>query len=312
MRSAVEEAVRALDFYSDAELGTPLACLAADLGITGTAGAGGGAANGAEDRDVALCAALARLNLAAEKDALMLFPIAIAALFVAPQWQKSVYLPKLEAFSNNEHLIQLALWKLSSSFFILAGAAAGTSEGVSGAGDGNAPEGESHNSEGDDGTAAGATASGMSNTTVDESVAVNHQMLVRNRYKRYVERYVAVAAQILLIRREADIPVNSTPHPPYRAMSTMLDTFVAMCPALVRGTLEKYLPHALLHADLVDISLGKQRIMDKMSSFTHPVYTSLSSNDAVAAAAGGATTAAGINATNNTNTGEGVAAGDEI
>ena len=247
VQNVVRDAVNALDFYSEPELGGALACLAADLGIP------------AEERDSALCSALLRLNLTADKEVLHLLPPMAAALFVCDKWEKSLYLPTHAAFENNEHCIQFALSKLFASFFALASMVQDTTESA--------------------GPLSGSILG--SYQSLDASVEgqdklqkVAKRLIVRDKYKHYVERYLRISAQTILVQRENEAKQEGkqkcSAQVPHRCMSIALEYFVTLCPVVARGTLEKYLPNYLVHADLVDVSLGRQKAADALRVFTHP------------------------------------------
>ena len=73
------------------------------------------------EKDLSLCATLARLDLVSDqKESLHLFPSAAATLFLSDKWEKSIYLPQYEAYMNNEHCIQIALSKLFSTLYTLS------------------------------------------------------------------------------------------------------------------------------------------------------------------------------------------------
>jgi hypothetical protein len=280
IHTAVRTALGSLDLYGEAELVTPLACLAADMGISaasgaaavafgmgttaaavgggvggagsGASGGAGGGAGGEDDRDLALTAALAKLNLTNNKAVLYLLPAAAAALFVSDKWDHSAYLPKLEAFENNEHCIQIAASKLFSSFFALV----------------NSPVGPAYDPQGDIEFIAGPPLARLE----EEAGKLTKRLAVRDRYKHYVERYLCISAQTLLVQREAESRQKSSysqAQAPYRCLSILLEYFVSLSPIVSRGTLEKYFPNYLIHADLVDVSLGKQRSRDTLRGFSH-------------------------------------------
>lgn len=238
IKSALHNGVDAMDFYTEPQLGTALACVAADMGIPDG------------ERDIALCAALTRTNLASDKDVLNLFPIAAAALFVSEKWEKSHYLPRLEAFENNEHCIQFALAKLFSCFFTLYSSTLGQD-----------PKDIPDNISIPD-----------SETDADAPVEVKKvatRLATRDKYKQYVERYLRVSAQTLLVQRDGEVSKRAASQSPHRSMSLMLDYFTGLCPVVEPGTLEKYLPNYLVRADRLDVYLGKQKAADGLRPFAH-------------------------------------------
>lgn len=243
LQSALRDGVDAMDFYTEPQLGTALACLASDMGIS------------SEERDLALCAALTKTNLAGDKEILNLFPAAAAALFVSDKWEKAHYLPRLEAFDNNEHCIQVALVKLFSCFFTLYSSNLGQ---------------EQH----DPAESTGSVASVEEQNELGEVKKVAKRLVVRENYKHYVERYLRIASQTLLVQREGEVHKKASAQAPHRCMSLMLEYFTSMCATVEPGSLERYLPNYLVHADRMDVSLGKQKTADALRAFTHAAAAS--------------------------------------
>lgn len=251
MQKALQSAVSSIDLQCEPALSLSLACIAADMGLS------------SEDCDLSLTASLCKLDILQDKEVLFLLPNLAAALFASEKWERSQYLPSLEAFENNEHLIQRALIKLFDVFFTIAhtslsaeardplDALAGGAGGQVGfaVGDAEEEEQQSHH-----------------------SGKVCPRLTMRDRYKQYVARYVRIAAQTLLVQRENEGKIPHQRHTaqlPHRSMTAALEYFTIHCPAVERGTLERYLPNYLLHADLVDVSLGRQRTADHLRAFTH-------------------------------------------
>lgn len=241
MQSVLRDAVTSLDFYSEPQLGASLACLAGDLGIP------------SDERDMALCSALLRLNLSTDKEVLQLLPPMAAALFVCDKWEKSLYLPTHAAFENNEHCIQLALSKLFSSFFVLA----------------SLTQDDSGPSDPLSGSILGTYHSGGQSEGAEGLQKVAKRLIVRDKYKQYVERYLRISAQTILVQRENEVKQKGQAQVPHRCMSIALEYFVTLCPVVQRGTLEKYLPNYLVHADQVDVTLGRQKTSDPLRAFSH-------------------------------------------
>ncbi|KAJ1418830.1 hypothetical protein B484DRAFT_400362, partial [Ochromonadaceae sp. CCMP2298] len=167
-----------------------------------------------------------------------------ATLFASAVYDHSTYLPRIGAFEGNEHLVQVALAKLFSVFFKLGGLG-GLNTGVGG----------------DDEGGKGAVGVGV-------GVVANRQQ-ERERYQTYVEQYVRFSSQILLKQRE-EVQGAKGGLRPTRTMGAMLEYFTTLCPVTTRGCLDRSLPNSLLHADLVDVTLGRQRHADKLGTFQHP------------------------------------------
>jgi hypothetical protein len=242
MQAALQSGAESLDFYCEPVLSQALACVAADLGIP------------SEDCDLALAAALTKLNLSADKEVLQLLPTVAAALFVSDKWEKAVFLPKLSAFENNEHCVQVALVRLFSAFFLLSQTTLGAEHS-------------------DPLEALAAPAEPAVGQEADEAGVpkVAKRLAVRDRYKAYVERYLRIAAQTLLVQRENEHKAaKHAPQLPHRSMTIALEFFTSICPIAGRGSLEKYLPNYLIHSDVLDVSLGKQKTADQLKAFVHP------------------------------------------
>jgi hypothetical protein len=246
MQSALQAGAESVDYYCAPTLASSLACLASDLGIP------------SEDCDLALAAALTKLNLSADRDMLDLLPVVAAALFVSDKWERAVYLPGLGAFENNEHCIQVALGRLFSSFFLLSQTPLGGTEGD------------------DPLDALGSSQQVEGENTAEESVRkVSKRLTLRARYQAYVDRYLRVSAQTLLVQRETEGKAGKyAPQLPHRSMTIALEYFVSVCPAAGCGALEKYLPNYLIHSDVLDVSLGRQKTAEQLRAFAHPALTS--------------------------------------
>lgn len=245
MQNVVRDAVNALDFYSEPDLGGALACLATDLGIP------------AQEQDMALCSALLRMNFTSDKEVLHLLPPMAAALFVCSKWEKSVYLPTHAAFESNEHCIQVALSKLFACFFTLSSMV---------------PDSAEPSADPLSGSILGSYHSAVEQSQ-DTLQKVSKRLAVRDKYKHYVERYLRISAQTILVQRENESKLEGkqkgSAQVPHRCMSIVLEYFVTLCPVVQRGTLEKYLPNNLVHADLMDVSLGRQKAGEILRVFTH-------------------------------------------
>ena len=245
MQAALSSAVSSLDTYAEPSLALPLVCIASDMGIESA------------DSDLALTAALMKLDLGNDKEVLHLLPCVAAAVFVSEKWERSNYLPKLCAFENNEHCIQDALVKLFGSFFILSQTSL-------------SPDGR---------LAAENTKGKVTDTSFNhdmedeggvENKKVSKPLAVRERYKAYVERYLRISAQTLLVQRENEGKDKKyTVQLPHRSMTQSLEYFTVLCPIVSRGTLEKYFPNYLIHSDALDVSLGRQKTSDHLKNFTH-------------------------------------------
>lgn len=236
------------------ELCTPLASLASSMGISSSSStilcdreAMGGRT--VADRDLDLCWALARLDLASNshyKEELLLLPAAASALFVCDRWEKAavMYLPQFEAFQNNEHCIQVALSRLLPAFFVLSTCNLGQL-----------------NIDGSD---------SYDEQKSDQAKKLSSHQTARDDSRSYVERYLSLSAQALLTQREIEASSSST-HFPHRSMSVLLEYFVSLCPSDVihRGMLEKHFTNYLAHSDLVDVSLGRHKHSHTLHPFVH-------------------------------------------
>ena len=198
--AVVEVGLGSLDSWAEgaAPLVTPLACLAADLGVPVAAGDGG--------RDLALCAALARAQLdpVVDKEAMLLLPVAAAALLASDgsHWDRSSFHMRLGVFENNEHCTQLALARLLPCFYTLLSAAQGA-----------------RTIDIPDEVFADGALEGVGEGPLTE----------RQRCQLYLERYLRVGAQTLLLLRTADTPSGSSS---LRSLCLLLELFVtyASCP----------------------------------------------------------------------------------
>lgn len=253
MQSALQAGAESLDYCCAPTLALPLACVAADLGLP------------LADCDLALAAALTKLDLSADPDVLDLLPVVAAALFVSEKWERTSYLSTLGAFENNEHCIQMALTRLFTAFFLLRHTALGGHE-----------ESDPLDAIGGGGGAASeyGDAEGSVDLSRDGVRKVCKRLSVRDRYHHYVERYLRIAAQTLLVQRENETKASKhAPQLPHRSMTIALEYFAALNPGVGRGALEKYLPNYLIHSDVLDVSLGRHRAADQLRPFVHPAAT---------------------------------------
>lgn len=69
-------------------------------------------------------------------------------------------------------------------------------------------------------------------------------------------KFVEMASHVLVMLRNFESE-ESNKDKPLRAMVFLLELFVRFSPTVNRGTLEKFLPYALIHDCQVDIALGK-------------------------------------------------------
>ena len=180
LHHTVSSVMETFNFWADLDLSSPLSCLASSLGIT-------------EECDLALVTFLNQMNLKPEElQALTLFPTAAAALFVSDRWLKSVYIPPIEAFGDNEHIIPFATAKLSVCFHALI-------------------------------TLHDVQAKSFE-TSVYTMPMTNKIYEEQQKFKLYADQYLRVAAQVLLSSRATE--VDKSPHLPYRAMGLMLESFI--------------------------------------------------------------------------------------
>lgn len=265
------------------ELCAPLASLASSMGISSSSStilcdreaAMGGRA--VADRDLDLCWALARLDLASSshyKEELLLLPAAASALFVCDRWEKAgaMYLPQFEAFQNNEHCIQVALSRLLPVFFVLSTCNLG---------------GQLHTDGGSSSSSHDEQKSATDQAAKKKLFSCCHQA-DRDDYRSYVERYLSLSAQALLTQREIEASSSSSHsssnthiHFPHRSMSALLEYFVSLCPSDVvhRGMLEKHFTNYLAHSDLVDVSLGRHKHSHALRPFAHRSSSSAQEED---------------------------------
>lgn len=255
MQNAVQSGVESLDFYCEPALGLSLACIAADLGIP------------CEDGDLALTAALSKLSAVADKEVLQLMPSLAAALFVCDKWERAVYLPRLGAFENNEHCIQVALSKLLGCFFLLSQTSLGADQ--------------RDPLDAMDGAEASASQYPDAGDAGEQGKKVCKRLAVRDRYKAYVERYLRISAQTLLVQRETESKVVQK-HAvvlPHRSMTLALEYFTSLSPTVDCAMLERFLPNYLVHSDVLDVSLGRHKTADHLRVFTHPVAAQADNHD---------------------------------
>jgi hypothetical protein len=219
-----------------ADLLAPLACLASSLGQV-------------DELDLSLFAFVSQLKLKPEDiQALRLFPVAAASLFVSEQWTRSAFIPQVEAFNDNEHAMQFATAKLMTCFYSLL-------SGVP------SPPAGKDDEEND--SAAARYVVPLINKVHEE----------KSKFLAYLSRYLNIAAQTLLTLRSNE--QEKSLHFPYRAMSLMLDFFVRHCTGSVvdLGMLERVFPNSITHASLLDIAMGKQLYMDSARPFNHAAQT---------------------------------------
>jgi hypothetical protein len=132
------------------------------------------------------------------------------------------------------------------------------------------------------GMGMGTSGGGGDDEGADEGAGVvNRQEREKEGYQQYVEQYVRISSQMLLKQREGTEggTGGSRGHRPTRTMGAMLEYFTTLCPITARGSLERCMPNSLLHADLVDISLGRQRKGDKLGTFTHTHHPASASDE---------------------------------
>lgn len=224
LHHTVCDALETFNPWADLDLTSPLACLASSLGIT-------------EEIDLSLLSFVNQMNLKPEElQILTLFPTAAAALFVSDRWLKSVYIPPIEAFGDNEHIVPFATAKIAMCFHALL-----TLHDVQ-------PK--------------------SFETSVYSMPRVNKISEEEQKFKLYVDQFLCIASQILLSSRATE--VDRSPHLPYRAMGLMLELFIRHCPAVDHGHLESRFPNSLITAGLLEISLGKQTYNDSLGTFSHP------------------------------------------
>lgn len=110
-------------------LATVLAAAAGTVHLTGNralaaplyslcGAAGRPSASGSVCNDAALCAALeGTISGEVEEQVFALFPVACAAVFAAPAWARSSYLPEHDVYEDNAHLMPLSVSTLVCAFF---------------------------------------------------------------------------------------------------------------------------------------------------------------------------------------------------
>lgn len=228
--SAVSSVRESVLPFGDTSVSIPLYTLSVDLG-----------ANPAID--LGLAASIASLIKSQEPSIsarnLALFPAAAAAIFASESWENTDYILSYEAFERNEHCMIFAISKLVTCFFgdeSLFGAAA---------------------------SAEAKTSSSSSGGDVSRTSGING---VGN-LQLMAEAYLRMSSQVLLTLRSVEL--TAYPTRPLRGMCLLLELFVRFSPAADRRSLEKYLPYSLLHASLVEISLGKHTAAEALGAFTH-------------------------------------------
>jgi hypothetical protein len=96
--------------------------------------------------------------------------------------------------------------------------------------------------------------------TPDKAVGANTREMVKTISTKFIE----MASHVLVMLRNFESE-ESHKEKPLRAMVFLLELFVRFSPAVNRGTLEKFLPYALIHDCHVDIALGKTCYTDSFS-----------------------------------------------
>jgi hypothetical protein len=236
----------AIDVWPDQLFASSLSCLATDLGILSS------------NFDLSLTASIFKFGFTAEEiELLRLFPVAAACSFFSSKWSKAEYIPELEAFANNEHCMQFAYAKLFLAFFSITTTYSRIAD-------------ESQlffdkSSLNQQNASIGSNVSLVNNLPVKY---LSKSVYVQTEYKRYVDTYLRLSSQLLLQAKHAEI--QSTPHPPYRAMCVMLEYFLKLSSGVVEiDAIDKYLSHDLIRSSLLDISLGKIRFEDTLGTFSH-------------------------------------------
>jgi hypothetical protein len=195
--------------------------------------------------DTALAQALRPLVATPEeKNLFTLLPVAFASAFMSPYWTSNGnYLPAFEAFRGNQHCLALTIAKFLTSFV--------------------------------------DTSSPLTNESRPSSMPRRKMTLADNgstlsvALREAADTFLELSSNVILamrIHEETGGYMDRT----LRPMSAILELFVRSFPLMDRHCLEKYFPYAHIHANQMDIAMGKIKGSDNINHGVQMILTATS------------------------------------
>jgi hypothetical protein len=193
--------------------------------------------------DTALAQALRPLiSTPEDKTLFTLLPVAFASAFMSPYWTTNGnYLSAFEAFRGNQHCLALTISKFFTTFI----------ESSSGSNEGRP-----------------SSMPRRKMTIADNGSTLSVAL------REAADTFLELSSNVILAMRihEESSYMDRT----LRPMSAILELFVRFFPLMDRHCLEKYLPYAHIHANQMDIAMGKIKGSDNINHGVQMILTATS------------------------------------